>query len=505
MRPEYGVSCFLLFLYFLKPHEWMPLLLIFKPVQLSTFIALVSVYYRFGGIKKSTLVRTPHDKLMWSYLFYICYTSGQMWTTFNIIKPVFLFYLVIILAINSWGDLEKWLSFWIIMLLCACAMALLSLVGVDPAGGADITRGYMKGRLIFNISIMNNPNALGHTVVQSIPLVYYMWMWKRPVFVKIPAAFLLMLPAATVWNTQSKGSYLAGSLTLLVGGLYKRHWILQLSVVMFASGAGMFLLNKLPRMNELDKDEGGIQGRETAFAYGYYCATVKSPWTGVGYKNYYTSMEKDAGSYVDIGIGKDIYIEKAIASHGSYNEIGSSLGQFGLGFFLGILFFNFRVLVIAKPKTLQQERCLRLLFMLSVGWCVSAAVIDWAYNAPWFFLAAGCSVFHRLMWLEEYKLAYAEQVKPNEVKVKKPFTLGAFGRSSAPKKMLPEGKPGGGSQAKRPFAPGIKRTSTADKNDAPQKIEVKYWSKIMWYDYLFIIVLVKGVIRGWQYGIEMDF
>ena len=509
MKPEILSCYFFLWLYFMKPHEWMPLLLMFKPVQLSTLIGLVMIYNRYGGIKKSMLIRTPHDKWMWSYLFYICYTSGRFMDVFHRLKPVFLFYLVIICSISNWRELEKWLAFWISILLACCAMALLSLVGFDPAGGADITRGYMKGRLIFNISIMNNPNALGHTVVPSIPLVYYMWMWKRPIFVKIPAAFLIILPALTVWNTQSKGSYLAGSFTLLVGGLYKRHWILQVAVIMFASGSGMYLLNKLPRMNELDKDEGGIQGRELAFSYGYYCVTQKAPWTGVGYKNYYKEMTRDIGKYIDIGTGDDIYIERAIATHGSYVEIGSTLGRIGMFFFFGTIFLNFRVLVMAKPKTVQQERCLRVLFILVLSWCVSAAVIDWAFNSPFFFLAAGCSVFHRLMWIEEYKIAYAEQTKPKEEPDKGDMPLGRKppAKSAPPQKMLPGAPkpPGGGNPGARSSPAGVKRPSKGDEEEEKPRVEVKYWNKMRWYDYLIMAVLVAALIRGWKYGIEVDF
>lgn len=514
MRPEIFSCYFFLWLYFMKPHEWMPLLLMFKPVQLSTLIGLVAIYNRFGGIRKSMLLRTPHDRWMWSYLFYICYTSGRFMDVFHRVKPVFLFYLVIICSINSWKQLEKWLGFWISILLACCAMALLSLVGFDPAGGADITRGYMKGRLIFNISIMSNPNALGHTVVPCIPLVYYMWMWKRPIFVKIPAAFLVLLPAFTVWNTQSKGSYLAGSVTLLVGGLYKRHWILQVAVVMFASGSGMYLLNKLPRMNELDKDEGGIQGRELAFSYGYYCVSQKAPWTGVGYKKYHSSMTRDIGKYIDIGTGDDIYIERALATHGSYVEIGATLGRIGLLFFLGTIYLNFRVLVRADPKTVQQERCLRVLFILVLSWSVSAAVIDWAFNSPFFFLAAGCSVFHRLMWLEEYKIAHADQVKAREEEKEKskgkgPGSMGGKGppvKSAPPRKVLPvPPKPGGGGAPGGQMPGGIKRPSKGDEDEEPVRVDVKYWNKIRWYDYLIMACLVAALIRGWKYGIEMDF
>ena len=178
-------------------------------------------------------------------------------------------------------------------------------------------------------------------------------------------------------------------------------------------------------------------------------------------------------------------------------------------FFFGTIFLNFRVLVMAKPKTVQQERCLRVLFILVLSWCVSAAVIDWAFNSPFFFLAAGCSVFHRLMWMEEYKIAYAEQTKPKEEPDKGDMPLGRKppAKSASPKKMLPGAPkpPGGGNPGARSSPAGVKRPSKGDEEEEKPRVEVKYWNKMRWYDYLIMAVLVAALIRGWKYGIEVDF
>ena len=350
------------------------------------------------------------------------------------------------------------------MLLFTCAVALMQLVGIDPMGSYDVTSGYMKGRMILNNSILNNPNALGHTVVPAIPLVYYLCIWKRPVFVKIPSFFLILLPAFTVFNTQSKGSYLAGSFTLLVGGLYKRHWVLQLAVLFFVSGAGIFLIKKLPRMDEFDKDEGGIQGRETAFAFGYYLVTERNPYKGVGYKNYYDVMNEE------LGFG--------IATHGSYNEVGSTLGQIGMCIYFGILYLNVRVLLIAKVSTVQQERILRLLVILILSFCVSACVIDWAFNATFFYLAAASSVFHRLMYQQQVEIA----VEAHEDKLR----IEHEHRVSTASYNVHEG-------------------ANLESDQEETEVRVRYWNKIRWYDCLIAFLLVKISLRLWEFAIEIDF
>lgn len=462
MTIEFLCSCFYLFLYYIRPHEWLYLVEIMKPVQLTTIIGGIAIFNRHGGLNTSMFVRTPHDRFIIVFFLYVIFTSEDWSVTFNRLKPVFMFYFVIVLALRNWNLLERYLTWWVIMILITCCFALLQLVGFDPMGSLYWTQGYMKGRMVLNNSILSNPNALGHTVVPAIPLVYYLWIWKRPIFVKIPSMFFLLLPAFTVFNTQSKGSYLAGSATLLLGGLYKRHWVLQFAVLFFVSGAGIYLIKKLPRMDEFEKDEGGIQGRETAFKYGYYVITEKAPWTGVGYKQYSASMTEDMGYF--------------IATHGSYNEVGSTLGRIGLYLYLGILYMNLRVLIFAKTRTLQQERIMRLMLILILSFCISACVIDWAFNATFFYLAAVSSVFFRLAKEQEIDIQYELQEANSTSSFEHEEILGSA------------------------------EANIAEVNDEQESsYRLPFWTRVRWFDYLAIAIGVVLFIRLWKYAIEVEF
>ncbi|MBT6464027.1 MAG: hypothetical protein HOK49_16025 [Opitutae bacterium] len=383
--------CFLV-LYYIRPYEhtwgllyqlvgWM------KPIQMVTVVGIVSMFRRPLGIKKSDFLQTPHDWFMLILFTHIVLTAGEfdrIKYAFNSLLPVFVFYILIVQALGNLERLEKFLTVWITMILVLASLSLLSLSGFDPTGGRDIVDGMMKGRLIFNTSIFNNPNALGHSVVPAIPLVYFLLIWQRPVFVKIPAIFLILLPAFCVFQTQSKGAFLAGGVTLLFSMLFKRHWVLQATMLMLTFGVGITLIQKLPRMNEFSKSEGGIQGRQIAMEFGYDLTTVQAKWTGVGYKKYRETMQEQLD-----GIG--------IANHGSYNEIGTNAGQIGLFLYLGLLYLSMRVLLLAKPRSIREDRVQRLLFIFVVSFAISAWVIDWAYRATYFFTAATVASFHRLM------------------------------------------------------------------------------------------------------------
>lgn len=375
-------------LYYIRPHEhtwgWIYQMVGWlKPIQLVTIFGMVAMVRRPGGIRKSDFVQTPHDWLMLTLFVFIVLTSGRIQHTFMELLPVFVFYVIIVQSLRTQERLEKFLAFWVGMIVLLSAMALGIYVGFDPVGSEDVVLGTMKGRLVFNTSIFNNANALGHSVVPAITLLYFLLIWKRPVFVKIPAAFIVMLPALCVFNTQSKGAFLAGAVTLMAGMLFKRHWVLQAAMLALALGAGVALVKKLPRMEEFSKKDAGIQGRQIAFEFGYDLTTQQAKWKGVGYKNYRSTM-------VD-------QINVGIATHSSYNEIGSTHGQIGLCLYLGLMYLSLRVLLFAKPRTVGEDRVQRLLFVFLLSFAISSWVVDWAYRATFFFTAATVAAFHRLL------------------------------------------------------------------------------------------------------------
>ncbi len=52
----------------------------------------------------------------------------------------------------------------------------------------------MKGRLILNLSIFNNPNGLGHSVVPAIPMLYYYLIYRRPILLRVLGFALMAIP-----------------------------------------------------------------------------------------------------------------------------------------------------------------------------------------------------------------------------------------------------------------------------------------------------------------------
>lgn len=161
------------------------------------------------------------------------------------------------------------LYWWLGCIMFIGVMALLSLVGIDPAGSAEITAA-SNGRLVFGTQLFNNANALGHSVIVAVPMIYFLLFWRRPVFVKEVGLALLPIPLYATYRTESKGSFASGFMAILATLTFGRPKFVQVIILAAGIFGGISATQFLPRWGELQtasKDEA-IQGRVEAFKFG---------------------------------------------------------------------------------------------------------------------------------------------------------------------------------------------------------------------------------------------
>ncbi len=254
--------------------------------------------------------------------------------------------------------------------------------------------------------------------------------------------------------------------------LFKRHWVLQGAFLLLTFGIGIGLIQKLPRMNEFSKSEGGIQGREAAFKYGYQLVTEEAKLKGVGYKNYYSSMQAEYG--------------KAIATHGSYNEVGATTGQIGLFIYLGILYMNMRILLLSKVRTVREDRVQRLLFIFVVSFGMSAWVVDWAFRATYFMTAGAVAAFHRLML----------KSKRGEIMIEKEAQAPAPAEWAQTELELPS----------LDLVPESPEESSAEERKKPKWTPFGIrWEKVGILDIVLMFCLLRLCLFCWGMAVEMEF
>lgn len=379
---DFVATVLFLVLYYIRPHEWVPGLVVIRPIAATLVLAIWGTWARRGGFSLRDLVKTPHDWLMVSLLGWIVFTSAEPWSTLGEVYNLFIVYHVTVLALSSLERLTGLLHAWTAMILGIVALAMGGSYGFDPTGSQEFSDYYMKGRLALNTSIFANANALGHSVVPGLMMLYFVLLWRRLLFNLMIAVPLCAALAYCTYLTQSKGAFLAGAATITAGLCLGRSKAVQFWIVVLALTIGAAGLKTLPRMEDMQRaqTEEGIMGRLVAFNFGL--KVIDTRLTGVGWLQWNREIEA---------------YKFKINSHSSYVHIAGELGYPGLFLFCGLLYASMRTLIQARTTTDEEERVRRILFVLLFSYAASSWMIDWADRATFFMTIAAIGAFHRYL------------------------------------------------------------------------------------------------------------
>lgn len=464
-----GSVCFFLFLFYLRPFEWIPGLAVIKPVTLTLLAGLVAVASKPKFFSKETFFETPLQICMWVYYFYIVwYHPDSSWAFFELL-PIFFYFLIIQETCDDLNKLKTVLTAWTLMICMIAILGVASEYGVDPLGSYEMTHGWAKGRLVLNNSLFGNPNHFGHSVVPAIMMIYMLLIWKRLIFVKEIAIPLIAICLYCIYLTQSKGAFISGFLTIVVGVTFGRPKFVQILILSIALTSGVSLLYKLPRMDVMHRlrTDEGVGGRMRSFEFGLMI--LKEQPHGVGWGNFVEANQRFVASR-----GLE---EEAIAAHSTFNQIGTELGFTGLAIFLGLLYLCAKPLVFATGLNVEEERIRRLLFALLVSYVASGWMVDFGRRGT-FWMMCGCVVA-----FERY-CRHKEQIGHKEVVVE----------------AAAEGE--GNSVPAPPGIPVQAAVSASGGEEAPPPNLMKRiltWRKFGLLDIAIVYVLTRGCVEIWEY------
>ncbi|MCD6049691.1 MAG: O-Antigen ligase [Verrucomicrobia bacterium] len=458
-------------LYHLRPHEWIGAVASVRPAMITMLMAIYGTVTREKGFSLSLFLKTPHDWLMLFYLGWIVSTAPSPFQTWKVCYSLFLYYFIITLALSSIERMRVFMRWWAIMLVFVAIMAVASEYGFDPMYSYDITHGAMKGRLVLNTSIFYNPNALGHSVIPAIAMMYFLFWWKRFFTFKVMFVPLAAICGYCTFLTQSKGAFLSAFATWVTSYMFRRPLVVQLMVAVIAYTAGTAALKTLPRMTELEspRAEGGIQGRIWVFTWGL--ETFKRTTTGVGWGGFESGFARVSGF--------------PKAPHSSYVAIGAELGWPGLTLFVAIIYCGFKTLFLARTKNDEEERVRRILFVLLVSYTVSSWMVGWSTRANFFIMLAVTAAFHRHLLGMNDALSQVGEADGNRHDIKRMETA---------------------QMVVRPNQTGVEERQTMDpasdaaKNEATDPPGIT-WNKLGWKDLVAIGVLTYAVVRIWSYAV----
>jgi hypothetical protein len=164
--------------------------------------------------------------------------------------------------------------------------------------------------------------------------------------------------------------------------LLGRTRIVQGIVLALAATFGIVAVTQLPRMETLNRNEAGIQGR--LIAWDMARTAMKNNPKGVGMNRFRAQFRWERE-----------WVSKA--THSTYVQIGAELGYTGLFLYAAMFGGAFRTLLLARTRNEQEERIRRLLFVLIFAMFCSNFMKDMAFTAEFFLLMATVSAFHRML------------------------------------------------------------------------------------------------------------
>jgi uncharacterized membrane protein YwzB len=489
-------------MYYLRPQEWIGSLSKLHPVQLVMALAIFASFNRERGFKFNRIFRTPHDWLMAAYFAWIIFTHPSPWYAFKEIQNVMLFYVIIVQTLTDIPRINRFFSWWAVMIMVIVVLALLGNYSIfDPFHSHDRTEGIMKGRLQLNLSIFDNANALGHSVVPVIPMLYFLLFWKR-IFMKA-GILLLALPLWVIFLTQSKGSFLCGFVTVLATLTFGRPKVVQIVILTLAICFGYAALYSLPRMTTLKKarSDPGIQGRIAAWTFGLQ--TLRTHTTGLGYRMWWDNFnrygplrEKEEHRKP----GKPARMEHyGIATHGTYNQNGAELGFTGLFLFIGILYACLRTVTTAKTANVEEERARRILAVIIITYAVSSWMVDFGFRTTFFMFAAAASAYHRIL-MRTQDDENEEEWSPVPVGTQPVLASGSAPVPSAamPVWMMPlQPAPVPATAAVGDSGTGSPEPEHDDQETGPPPVMA--WKRVGILDLVLIYALTRGAVKYWAY------
>ena len=522
-------------LYYLRPQEWFAEFALLHPIQILSVLAIWAMVQK-QNYKR--LLQTPLDWLILTYFGWTLICGFTPRHTFSGIQSVILFYFVSVCSLDTIPRLKKFLGWWCLFVFIIAALAVATQFGFDPLNSNDLVSGTMKGRLVLNLSIFDNPNSLAHSIIPAIPLFYYLVYWRR--FVAKAWILLLLVPLYCIYLTQSKGAFLCGFATVLATLAFGRSKPVQILILVVAIGFGYGALYALPRMNELQhsKTDPAIQGRIAAFTYGLQL--MRTNMFGIGLGNFEgTFLRQGPVEKVDVirvlparhvpaggnGQTKELdeqrihvisYKHYGKATHCAYNQNGAELGYFGLFLFVGILYCCIRTLLLVKSMDDDEERIRRALFALVVAYAASSWMVDFCYRPTFFLMVAAVSAFHRHLLATHAagQLTVAETPAPDRrpawYRRIPPINLPGIPlpgiESAVPAGCLAADitppRPFALQQAPHPGAAGSGRVLDWHKPDsslASSLLKKFKWTQLGIMDYLIILALTYAATLYWQH------
>jgi O-antigen ligase len=514
---DFATVILVLVAYLLRLHQLIPggeWLFAQKYLMVASLAAMV---FRSRGFEPKDLVRTPLDWAMVLYLGFIVWHEEEHWETFKEVWKLFAFYAVTVQALCNSRRLYIYMATW------AGCLVVLALVTLDSAYGIDFSnsKGLLslyQDRQCLNLSIYNNPNALGHTMILGLPMVYYAFFYKGTSTMRIGAILMWAAIGYAVILTESKGAFVVGAAVTGAALWIGKSWPFRIVLIVLALGMGVGAFRALPRMEAMQSSDAlasdeGVWGR--LIVWDRARTDLMADNDGCGWKEFFPLL-----SHVD-ALGRMTFFQKG--PHSSYIAVAAELGYVGLFLYLLVLLVAARIVVQFGTTSHDMDRARYLILIVLLGYGISGWLIERPYHVEYFFLGAiACSLYRIRV---DGEIGLKDEAMPSPEKKRAPKESPedqreAPGRVAIPVVVLTNL----GSAKKQPLIAGAEISPQTEEETKPDPLETEMevesksaraeakdflkplrWKRLGIVDALLAFCGVRAVIEVWDWALNQFF
>lgn len=502
---EFRLAVFFLFLYYIRPQDWIGGLSGFNIMRPLIVIWAWALFSSRSRSPIPGILKTPHDWCMLFYFAWVLWTAGDGGAAFNGFLPLVVFYAFTVHSLVTWERIMSYLKAWNFMLLGVAVIALASLMKLDFTGAVDLTI-RNEGRLCIGTWMHNNPNALGHSMAVVMPLSYLLYFWRGNAlgrFFIFPAQSTLALWC--IYETQSKGAFLVTGMLMVLLFVVGRPLVVKAFALAVALTLGVSALSFLPRMSQVGnlRADEGVQGRLMAWEL----AKTAMEQRPAGWKQFTAYINWHG-------------LTEPKATHSSYVQVGADLGVMGVALYLLVLWAAYRTTLHAVRACRDddgRERARRALMMLILAYAVSGWMINREYHTEYFLLIAVAAAMHRLclkeqqsadVWLGEDASSSGNvalwPVAPMQTALTWPVLFPTVPIQQKTKFQVRKetsqtsmvGSAAACSSAPLPFSDSL---TSHEEDGAQDELRKSLWNRLSGLDLVAAVILTWAVIYIWEY------
>jgi len=427
----YGGFLFSIFLEYVSPASYLPILNALKITSLVPILVLIgSVYYK-SSVDNPSLFQHSNSKwiLFFMMLLGISVLDADVTMySYNIFKVVlgFVFWYYIIVRLIT--DREKIKGLFAVMVISHITLLFLNpAVVLNPA-----TRSYIQGN-----TFLGDGNDFSLSVCIAIPMCIYLLMESKKITLKLLWGVALVGLIFAIVGTQSRGATVALATVFLYLWWMGRQKILG---VLFIGAVLAVVVNYAPpvyfeRLNTIKnyEHEGSAQGRIVAWKTAIRMAK-KYPFTGVGTGHFAVKLGTEFRP-PEFGVENLPWL----TAHSIYFLLIGELGIPGITFLLAMLIGNFwrntgcsrRARASPDPNVNKYSRLFVMLNASLIAFAVGGAFLSVVYY-PHLYVLAGIFTAVQFMYerdqaggapvVEEKRAWYEDDPATAEWQDEKPTT-----------------------------------------------------------------------------------